>query len=123
VGGVAPGQPAATRPADLVENAGQRPALSSLRRELARFDFEEAERAPYTMPPNFYRYIAPDQGFPRFGRMQLTSETAHGGRWSFQFQLNGGSLSARVQIMPSPRGSAPTVSRTRRPGSWPSCTT
>ncbi|MHC4083096.1 MAG: hypothetical protein ACYSU2_17435, partial [Planctomycetota bacterium] len=74
----------------------QTPTLSSLRREVARFDFEEAERAPYTMPPNFYRYIAPDQGFPRFGRMQLTNETAHGGRWSFQFQLNGGSLSARV---------------------------
>jgi hypothetical protein len=96
VGGLAPGQPTATRPADTKANADQRPTLSSLRRELARFDFEEAERAPYTMPPNFYRYLAPDQGFPRFGRMQLTSETAHGGRWSFQFQLNGGSLSAKV---------------------------
>ncbi|MHC5006800.1 MAG: hypothetical protein ACYTGF_05515, partial [Planctomycetota bacterium] len=95
-GGVAPGQPAATRPANTGVDTDRRPVLSSLRRELVRFDFEEAERAPYTMPPNFYRYIAPDQGFPRFGRMQLTSETAHGGRWSFQFQLNGGSLSAKV---------------------------
>jgi hypothetical protein len=93
---VAPGQPAATQPSDPMPHPEHRPVLSSLQRELVRFDFEEAERAPYTMPPNFYRYIAPDQGFPRFGRMQLTNEIAHNGRWSFQFQLNGGSLSARV---------------------------
>ncbi|MHC4209573.1 MAG: hypothetical protein ACYSWT_07645 [Planctomycetota bacterium] len=97
-GDFAAGQPAAARPPDTATEttADQPPTLASLRRELARFDFEEAERAPYTMPPNFYRHIAPDQGFPRFGRMQLTSESAHGGRWSFRFQLDGGSLSARV---------------------------
>jgi hypothetical protein len=91
-GGAGPRPTPAPGPPD----AGPVPALSSLRRELARFDFEEAERAPYTMPAHFYRYIAPDQGFPRFGRMQLTREAAHGGRWSFRFQLDGGSLSARV---------------------------
>jgi hypothetical protein len=95
-GGVAPGQPAATQPAAGDPATAPSSSLLSLRRVLAVFDFEEAERAPYTMPPNFYRHIAPDQGFPRFGRMQLTSESAHAGRWSFQFQLNGGSLSARV---------------------------
>jgi hypothetical protein len=82
---------------------GQSPAaaqpsspLSTLNRLVRQFDFEEAEHAPYTMPINFYRYIAPDQGFPPFGRMRLTSEAAYRGRWSFGFDLDGGSLSARV---------------------------
>ncbi len=70
--------------------------LSSLGRQLRHFDFEEAESAPYTMPHNFYRYVAPDQGFPRFGSMRLSRTAAHSGRWSFMFELNGGSLSARV---------------------------
>ena len=70
--------------------------LSSLGRQLRHFDFEEAESAPYTMPHNFYRYIAPDQGFPRFGSMRLSNTAAHSGRWSFMFSLDGGSLSARV---------------------------
>lgn len=87
-----------TRPAggpvpDPIE-AGE--GLSALSRVVQRFDFEEAERAPYTMPFNFYRYIAPDQGFPRFGRMHLASDVAKEGRWSFEFELDGGSLSARV---------------------------
>ena len=59
-------------------------------------DFEEAERAPYTMPFDFYRFIAPDKGFPRFGTMQLSRTAAHEGRWSFMFELDGGSLSARL---------------------------
>ena len=70
--------------------------LSSLARQLRHFDFEEAETAPYTMPHNFYRYVAPDQGFPRFGSMRLSQTAAHSGRWSFLFELDGGSLSARV---------------------------
>ena len=70
--------------------------LSSLGRQLRHFDFEEAEFAPYTMPHNFYRYVAPDQGFPRFGSMRLSRTAAHSGRWSFMFELDGGSLSARV---------------------------
>ena len=70
--------------------------LSSLGRQLRYFDFEEAEFAPYTMPHNFYRYVGPDQGFPRFGSMRLSRTAAHSGRWSFMFELDGGSLSARV---------------------------
>ena len=70
--------------------------LSTLGRQLRHFDFEEAEFAPYTMPHNFYRYVAPDQGFPRFGSMRLSRTAAHSGRWSFMFELDGGSLSARV---------------------------
>ena len=92
LGAAASAQPAAS-PAD-----GARPParLASLSRVLARFDFEEAERAPYTMPLKFYRHIAPDQGFPKFGRMQLSRDAAHGGGWSFEFELDGGSLSAQV---------------------------
>ncbi|MCZ6492864.1 MAG: hypothetical protein O6933_02175 [Planctomycetota bacterium] len=51
--------------------------LSAQNRLLRQFDFEEAEHAPYTMPINFYHYIAADQGFPPFGRMQLTTGAAH----------------------------------------------
>ena len=57
-------------------------AAPSAGRIVQRFDFEEAALAPYTMPFNFYRSIAPDRGFPRFGRMHLTDEAAHGGRFS-----------------------------------------
>ena len=81
-------RPDAYRPPPLV--------LSSLDRLLKRYDFEEAEQAPYTMPFDFYRFIAPDKGFPRFGSMQLSRTAAHSGRWSFMFELDGGSLSARV---------------------------
>ncbi|MHC4448110.1 MAG: hypothetical protein ACYSXF_10075, partial [Planctomycetota bacterium] len=65
-------------------------------RLLRDFDFEEAEAAPHEMPINFYRFIEPDDGFPPFGRMRLTDEAAFGGNWSFGFELEGGSLSARV---------------------------
>ncbi len=68
----------------------------SLTRLLRLYDFEEAEDAPHAMPINFYRYLAPEKGFPEFGNMQLTSEVAHGGRWSFRFETDIGSLSARV---------------------------
>ena len=86
--------------------------LPSLSRILRRFDFEEAERAPYTMPLKFYRYVAPDQGFPPFGGMELTDEVAHEGRWSFRFELDGGSLSARVPtaVLPVLPGSDYAVS-------------
>ncbi len=86
--------------------------LSSLGRLLKRFDFEEAERAPYTMPFNFYRYLAPSQGFPRFGTMTLSRTAAHDGRWSFLFELDGGSMSARVPtaVIPVMPGADYTVS-------------
>jgi hypothetical protein len=60
------------------------------------FDFEEAALAPLTMPFNFYRSIAPELGFPRFGDMRLTDRAAHEGRYSFVFELEGGSMAARV---------------------------
>lgn len=74
--------------------------LPTLRRVVRHFDFEEAETAPYEMPLNFYRFGgdagAAAQGFPPFGRMQLTDEAAWSGRWSFGFELDGGSLAARI---------------------------
>jgi hypothetical protein len=70
--------------------------LPSMTRLVRAFDFEEARHLPLTMPPNFYRYIAPEEGFPVFGRMQLSREAAHGGEWSLEFALDGGSMSARV---------------------------
>jgi len=70
--------------------------LSSFRRLLRHFDFEEAQKAPYEMPINFYRHIEPDKGFPAFGKMKLTNVDAALGNWSFGFQLDGGSLSAKI---------------------------
>lgn len=72
------------------------PSLWALRRVLRHFDFEEAQLAPHNMPFNFYRHIAPDRGFPKFGRMALSDDQAASGRWSFRFDLDGGSMSARV---------------------------
>ena len=67
-----------------------------MKRLLRWFDFEEAEEKPHTMPLHFYRHLAPEQGFPRFGRMQLSRAMPRRGNWSFEFTLDGGSLSARV---------------------------
>ncbi len=71
-------------------------ALGSLNRMLRWFDFEEAEAAPHEMPIHFYRVPAREQGFPPFGRMRLSRETPHRGRWCFELELEGGSLAARV---------------------------
>ncbi len=70
--------------------------LSTLQRAVASFDFEESEEIPMDLPLNFHRYLAVDQGFPPFGRMQPSREAAASGSWSFLFELGGGSLSARI---------------------------
>ena len=68
-----------------IDTAGQDARLSAsgkmptFGRIVRTYDFEEAEQAPYVMPINFYRHQAPQQGFPLFGRMQLTRDVAHGG--------------------------------------------
>ncbi len=81
---------------------------STLQRIVRRFTFEEAEIRPLAMPINFYRYIAPEQGFPPFGTMQPTAEHAHNGNWSFGFELDGGSMAARI-----PTGVIPAVATGR----------
>jgi hypothetical protein len=63
---------------------------------VVHFDFEESDAAPNSLPHNFIRNIAPSQGFPNFGSMRLTNETAHSGSSSFLFELAGGSMSASV---------------------------
>lgn len=72
----------------------------TLQRLVRHFDFEEARHAPHEMPLNFYRYAAragaSAQGFPPFGSMALTNEVAYSGEWSFGFDLDGGSLAARI---------------------------
>lgn len=81
------------------EDPSPRPApaeLPTLQRVLKQFDFEEAERFNTAFPASFYRHIAPGQGFPPFGQMRLTDSVAASGKWSFEFTLGGGSMSARV---------------------------
>lgn len=74
--------------------------LDTLKRMVRHFDFEEAEEMPLTMPHRFYRYGASEdhaaEGFPPFGRMRLTNEVAYSGNWSFEFELDGGSMAARI---------------------------
>ncbi len=72
----------------------------TLHRLVRHFDFEEAEHAPHRMPMHWYRFATDEgaaaHGFPPFGQMHLTNEEAYSGRWSFAFELDGGSLAARV---------------------------
>lgn len=76
----------------------------TLRREVRRFTFEESEKRLLDMPLFFYRYIAADHGFPSFGKMGPRNDHAASGNWSFGFQLDGGSMAARV-----PTGIIPIV--------------
>ena len=92
LGALAAGAGAGGEPPSLQAQA----EMPSFARLVRLYDFEEAEQAPYVMPINFYRHEAPQQGFPRFGRTHLTRDAAHGGNWSFGFELDGGSLSARI---------------------------
>ncbi|MHC4946713.1 MAG: hypothetical protein ACYTG1_00415 [Planctomycetota bacterium] len=85
-----------TTPAAAGDGPAPRPAVQSLRRVVRHFDFEENERAPLEFPLSWYRHVAHDEGFPPFGRMAPADDAAAGGRWSFRFDLGGGSLSARV---------------------------
>ncbi len=71
-------------------------SAAPLERVIRRFDFEEAQVQRVLFPRHFKRNIAEDRGFPPFGRMELTNEVAASGRWSFHFELDGGSLSAEV---------------------------
>ncbi len=70
--------------------------LKSLRRLVRHFDFEEAELRPIEMPFNFHRVIASDRGFPPFGDIGLRDDYAANGKWSLGFDLNGGSMAARM---------------------------
>jgi len=75
-------------------------SLSTLRRVVKRFDFNESPGSGETLPLPFYRYIAPSEGFPPFGTIRLTASDAFPARAADQgsllFDLGGGSMSARV---------------------------
>ena len=76
---------------------GEPPAkLASLQHVVKQFDFEEPDAAPNSLPVPFYRYIAPASGYPPFGTMRLTTTSAFAGNGSLEFELGGGSMSARI---------------------------
>ncbi|MCA9291584.1 MAG: hypothetical protein KDA25_10690 [Phycisphaerales bacterium] len=81
---------------DAPSGESNRPVLDTLRRVVRHFDFEEAPHIPYPMPNYFYRLDDVATGFPRFGSMRLSDDRAAGGDWSFRFDLDGGSLAARI---------------------------
>lgn len=80
-----------------------------LDRVVRQFRFEDREVAPVDLPAFFHRVgpafsmeserdatISARPGFPLFGRMSLSDDRPYEGRWCFQFQLDGGSMAARV---------------------------
>ncbi len=86
-------------------------SLPSLQRVVRHFDFEEAEEFPIEMPLNFVQILTNEPGhalgdnkeqtgnppgFLGFGTMQLRNDESTSGRWSFRFDLNGGSMAARI---------------------------
>jgi hypothetical protein len=92
----APSEPATTAP-----SAGR----AVLRRLVRHFDFEDRERTPETFPMSWYRYGksvsgrhdgTSAEGFATIGDMALADDHASRGRWSFRFDLAGGSMAARV---------------------------
>lgn len=70
--------------------------LPSLQHVVKHFDFEDPDAAPNSLPVPFYRYIAPAAGYPPFGAMRLTTACAYSGNGSLEFELGGGSMSARI---------------------------
>ncbi|MDZ4829963.1 MAG: hypothetical protein SGJ09_07170 [Phycisphaerae bacterium] len=85
--------------------------LSSLRRLVVGYDFEDAERFPRELPPNWYRVLSASSGrpgYPDFGSVGLSDTRAHGGRWSLEAEINGGSVAVAlppglVRIFPASR--------------------
>lgn len=69
--------------------------LASLRRLVREFDFEDAERFPAEMPRDWKRLltvVSGRPGYPDFGAIELSDASAHGGKWSLQYTLVGGSM-------------------------------
>ncbi|MHC5022763.1 MAG: hypothetical protein ACYTGG_02465 [Planctomycetota bacterium] len=87
----------ATRAAD-PPAANDRPpgAMVALRREVARYDFEEGATVALPTPFPFHRVSEPNEGFPLFGDIGYANDHAASGDWSFRFDLDGESIAARV---------------------------
>src|SRR5262245_25317003 len=85
--------------------------LASLKRLIANYDFEDAERFPRELPPDWYRILTAASarpGFPDFGSIGLTNGQGHGGKWSLECKLDGGSLAVAlppglVRVFPGSR--------------------
>lgn len=106
-------RPAATaRPAD----------LSSLRRLVRQFDFEDPERFPTEMPRDWYRLLSSTSGrpgYPDFGTIALSDRIAREGKWALEFALDGGSMATAlppgiVRIFPGSRYRISVWIRTER---------
>src|SRR6478752_1162694 len=73
----------------LLTAAGTRAAEVS--RVLRTFDFEERRLGNVEdLPMNWVKVRGP--GLPHYNNGRLSRERAHGGRYSFQFDIDGGSL-------------------------------
>src|SRR4029434_310626 len=77
--------------------------LSTLRPLVRRFDFDGAQTGSNSLPANFYRFVAPTQGFPPFGGMRVVrgagyvaDRTQQPDAGALEFDLAGGSMSARI---------------------------
>jgi hypothetical protein len=77
--------------------------LSTLRPIVRAFDFDSLDLGPNALPPRFFRYIAPSQGFPPFGEMRVTRGAGYAAQGApaaaagaLQFELAGGSMAARI---------------------------
>lgn len=85
---------------DKEKRSNQRVAdLSSLRRLVREFDFEDAERFPAEMPRDWFRLLSAATGrpgFPDFGKIELSEAIAREGKWALQYTLVGGSMSTAV---------------------------
>lgn len=95
-----------------------------LDRVIRRFDFEDRELSPVDLPAYFHRVgplvsgtdteqnDAARPGHPLFGRMSLSREQPYAGRWSFLFELEGGSMTARIppKVLPILPGATYEVS-------------
>jgi hypothetical protein len=104
--------PPSARPAD----------LSSLRRLVRQFDFEDPERFPTEMPRDWYRLLSATSGrpgYPDFGTIALSDRIAREGKWSLEFALDGGSMATAlppgiVRIFPGSRYRVSVWIRTER---------
>lgn len=83
--------------------------LSTLRPIVRQFDFDQQDTGPNSLPPNFFRYVAPSQGFPPFGSVRIArgeGYVADGANdpnaSALEFQLEGGSMSARIASSVAP---------------------
>ncbi len=77
--------------------------LSTLKPIVKRFDFEDDDAGANSLPPHFYRFVAPSQGFPPFGETRVVEGRGYvapgmrsGRNGALEMDLQGGSMSVRI---------------------------